>query len=87
MPKPKRPKRPPDRVDRFCAAVEQLTAGRAARSYGLQWVTVDDVARRLGIDADAAEQAVAEALAAHRIIGDGGSPPHSIALFHDLRDV
>jgi hypothetical protein len=82
MPKPKPPKgkRPPDLVNRLCAAIEELTSERAARSYGVQWVAVHDVAHRLGIDADAAEQAVAEALAAHRIIGDGSNPPHSVRL-------
>ena len=56
------------------------TSERAARSYGVQWVAVHEGARRLGIDADAAEEAVAEALAAHRIIGDGSNPPHSRGL-------
>jgi hypothetical protein len=82
--KPKRPKRPPGLVDRLCAAIAELTSERAARSYGVQWVAVHDVARRLGIDADAAEQAAAEALAVHRIIGDGSNPPHSVRLFRRL---
>ena len=61
MPKPKRPKRKrrPDLVDRLCKAVEELTAERASRSYGPQWVMVHDVARRLGISD---EQATALAL-------------------------
>jgi hypothetical protein len=89
MPKSKRPtrKQPPDLVDRLCAATEELTSERASRSYGVQWVAVHDVARRLGIDADAAEQAVAEALAAHRILGDGGNPPHSVRLFRGLPEL
>ena len=66
MPKPKRPKhkRPPDLVDRLCKAVEELTAERASRSYGPQWVMVHDVARRLGISD---EQATALALERHCI--------------------
>jgi hypothetical protein len=71
--KPKRSKQPPDLVDRLCAAIEELTSERAARSYGVQWVAVHEVARRLGIEADTAELAVAEALAAHRIMGDGAT--------------
>jgi hypothetical protein len=85
--KPKRPKRPPDLVDRLCAAIEELTSERAARSYGVQWVAVHEVARRLGIDADAAEEAVAEALVAHRIIGDGSNPPHSVRLSRGLPEL
>jgi len=86
--KPKRPKheQPPNVVDRLCADIEELTYERATRSYGVQWVAVHDVARRLGIDADAAEQAVAEALAAHRNIGDGGNPPHSVRLSRGLAE-
>jgi hypothetical protein len=38
------------------------------------------VARHLGISDDEAEQAVALALERHRIITDGGSPPHSVSL-------
>jgi hypothetical protein len=47
---------------------------RASRSYGPQWVMVHDVARRLGIDDEQAQQAVAEALAQHRKEPIGGSP-------------
>ena len=70
MPTPKRPKRkrPPDLVDRHCKAVEELTAERASRSYGPQWVMVHDVARRLGIDDEQAQQAVeAEDVEAERL--------------------
>ena len=65
MPKPKRPKhkRPPDLVDRLCKAVEELTAERASRSYGPQWVIVHDVARRLGISDEQATALALERLA------------------------
>ncbi|HEV3021698.1 MAG TPA: hypothetical protein VGX76_04505 [Pirellulales bacterium] len=91
MPKPNRPrwpprrKRPPDRIDPLCAAVEELTAERAARSSGPQWVSGHDVARRLGIEDDAAQQAIAEAVEAERLTTDGSSPPHSVPLFLGLR--
>ena len=40
-----------------------------------------DVARHLGISNErAAQQAVALALERHRIITDGGAPPHSVSL-------
>jgi hypothetical protein len=73
-------------VDRLCAAIEVLTAERASRSYGPQWITVHDVARHMGITDEQADQAVAEALAQRRIIGDGSNPPHSVALFLGLRE-
>jgi hypothetical protein len=42
MPKPKRPR--PDLVERLCDAVEHLTAERAARFHGPQWIVVHSVA-------------------------------------------
>jgi hypothetical protein len=45
-----------------------------------QWIALSDVAQRLGISDDEAEQAVALALERGRIITDGGSPPHSVSL-------
>ena len=42
-------------VERLCAAVERLTAGRAARSYGPQCIMVDTVARHLGISEEQAQ--------------------------------
>jgi hypothetical protein len=68
----------PDLVDRLCDAIKELTAGRASRSYALQWVALSDVAQHLGISDDEAEQAVALALERHRIITDGGSPQHRL---------
>ena len=44
------------------------------------------VARHLGITDGEADAVVAEALAAHRIIGDGSNPPHSVALFRGLAE-
>ena len=73
-------------VDRLCAAIEVLTAERASRSYGPQWIMVHDVARHMGVTDEQADQAVAEALAQRSIIGDGSNPPHSVALFLGLRD-
>ncbi len=75
MPKPTRPKA--DLADRLCDAIKHLTAERASRSYALQWIALNEVARHLGI---AAEQAAALALLRHRIITDGGSPPHNVSL-------
>src|SRR6476620_11598859 len=88
MPKPKRPKRKrrPDLADRLCKAVEELTAERASRSYGPQWVMVHDVARRLGVSEAEADVAVAEAVEAERLTGDGSDPPHSVALFQGLAE-
>ena len=76
----KRPRRKPDPVDRLCAAIEALTAKRASRFYALQWVRLSDVAQHLGISDAEAEQAAAQALERHRILTDGGSPPHSVSL-------
>jgi hypothetical protein len=45
MPKPRRPRSKPDAVDRLCDAIKELTAERASRSYGPQWIMVHDVAR------------------------------------------
>ena len=89
MPKLKRPrapkrKRPPDRVDRLCAAVEELTARRTTRPLGFQFVAVHDVARHMGITDEQADAVVA--LAQRRIFGDGTDPPHSVALFRGLRE-
>jgi hypothetical protein len=84
---PKRPRKRADRVDRLCKAVEELTVARQSRSHGPQWVAVHDVARRLGIDDDAAQQAVAEAVEAERLTGDGTIPPHSVALFCGLPEL
>jgi hypothetical protein len=78
MPKPKRPR--PDLVERLCDAVEHLTAERAARSYGIQWIMVTSVARHLGITDELALQAVALAVQRHRLQTDGSVPPHSVAL-------
>jgi hypothetical protein len=77
------PKR--DLPDRLCDAIEVLTARRASRSYGPQWIMVHDVARHMGITDEQADQ-VAEALAQRRIIGDGSNPPHSVAQFLGLRE-
>ena len=33
----KRPRSNPDLADRLCAAIARLAAGRASRSYALQW--------------------------------------------------
>lgn len=77
MPKPKRPCSKPDLADRLCDAIKHLTARRASRSYALQWIALSDVAQHLGLSEDEAEQAVA--LGRHRIITDGGSPPHSVS--------
>jgi hypothetical protein len=51
MPKPK-PKRPrPDLVERLCDAVEHLTAERAARNHGPQWIMVVCTENPIRIDA------------------------------------
>ena len=70
----------PDLVDRLCAAIEHLTAGRASRSYGQQWIALHAVARHLGISDEEAQEAVAVALARRLILTDGGSPSHSVSL-------
>ena len=44
------------------------------------------LARHMGITDEQADQAVAEALAQRRIIGDGSNPPHSVTLFLGLRE-
>ena len=53
------PKR--DLADRLCAAIEVLTARRASRSHGFQFVMAHTVARHMGITDEQADQAVAEA--------------------------
>ena len=80
----KRPR--PDLVERLCDAVEHLTAERAARSHGPQWIMVHSVARYLGISEEQAQQAVALAVQRHWIQTDGSVPPHSVALDRDLRE-
>ena len=65
MPKPKRPRSKPDLVDRLCGAIEHLTAVRASRSHGPQWIMVHSVARHLGISEEQAQQAVARAVQQH----------------------
>jgi hypothetical protein len=82
MPKPKRS----DLVERLCDAIEHLTAKRAARSYGPQWIALNDVAQHLGIADEQAQQAVALALARRLILTDGSFPPHSVTLFLGLRE-
>lgn len=86
MPKPKRPRSKPDLVERLCDAVEHLTAERAARSHGPQWIMVHRLARHLGIREEQAQQAVALALQRHWIQTDGSVPPHSVALDQGLRE-
>jgi hypothetical protein len=76
----------PDLVDRFCDAIEALTAERASRSYAVQWIMVHDVARHLGITAEQAQQAVALCVARNRILTDGSEPPHSLSLNRGLRE-
>ena len=75
---PKRPR--PDLVERLCEAVERLTAERAARSHGAQWIMLQDVARHLGISDDEAQRAVALAVERGWLTTDGGEPPHSVSL-------
>jgi hypothetical protein len=59
MPKPKRPHSKSDLADRLCGTIKHLTAERASRSYGTQWIMLDTVARHLGITDEEAERAVA----------------------------
>jgi hypothetical protein len=79
----KRPR--PDLVERLRDAIERLTAGRAARSHGPQWIMVDSVARHLGISEEQAQQAVALAVQRQWLQTDGSVPPHSVALDRGLR--
>jgi hypothetical protein len=67
----KAPTLKPDLVERLCAAVEHLTAERAARSHGPQWIMVPSVARYLGISEGEAQQAGALAVQRHWIQTDG----------------
>jgi hypothetical protein len=60
--------------------IEHLTAERASRSYGPQWIMLHSVARHLGISDAEAQEAVALELERHRIITDGGAPPHGVSL-------
>ena len=80
----KRPR--PDLVERFCEAVQHLTAERAARSHGPQWIMVDSVARHLGISKEQAQQAVALAAQRQWLHTDGSVPPHRVALDRGLRE-
>jgi hypothetical protein len=86
MPEPNRPRSTPDLVERLCDAIEHLTAGRASRSYALQWIAVSDVAQHLGLTDEQAQEAVALVLERHRILTDGSEPPHSMALDRGLRE-
>ena len=69
-----------DMVDRLCDAVRQLTARRASRGAGAQWIMLRDVARRLGISEVEARQAVATAVERQRLSTDGSDPVHSVCL-------
>jgi hypothetical protein len=80
----KRPR--PDLVERLCDAVEHLTAERAARSHGAQWIMVHSLARHLGVSEEQALQAVALAVQRHWLQTDGSVPPHSVALDRGLRE-
>jgi hypothetical protein len=86
MPKRKRPRSKPDLVNRLCDAIKELTAERAARSYGAQWIALSDVARHLGISDEEAQEAAALGVARHRVQTDDGEPPHSVALYRGLRE-
>jgi len=52
---------------------------RVTRGRPTQWVMVDDVAHRLGLDEDVAVAAVQRAIARGWFIADG-NPPHSVRL-------
>ena len=86
MPKPKHPRSKPDLVERLCEVIKDLTAERASRSHGPQWIKVHSVARYLGISEEQAQQAVALAVQRHWIQTDGSVPPHSVALNRGLRE-
>ena len=67
-------------VDRVCDAVRQLTARRASRAVGPQWIMLHDVARRLGISEVETRQAVATAVERQRLSTDGSDPVHIVCL-------
>ena len=75
-----RPRSQPDLAEALCDAITELTAERAARSYGPQWIMLDTVARHLSISDEEAQEAVALALERHCILTDGSAPPHSVSL-------
>ena len=81
-----RPRSQPDLAEALCDAITELTAERAARSHGPQWIMVHSVARYLGISEEQAQQAVALAVQRHWIQTDGSVPPHSVALDWGLRE-
>jgi predicted component of type VI protein secretion system len=70
----KRPRSKPDLTDRFCDAIEALTAKRASRSYATQWVMLHSVARHLGISDEESQQAVALAVASRPVVVSRRTP-------------
>ncbi len=82
-PKPKTARRKASLADRICEAVKALTPER--RGWGLRYVSVSDVAQRLGVDdPDLIDAAVQELVEQGRLKA-GGNPAHSVALLsgHD----
>jgi ribosomal protein S25 len=68
----------PDQADQAARAMRddivRVTGGRV-----VQWVTIHDIAHRLGLDDDVAEAAVRQAVEHGWVVTDG-EPPHSVRL-------
>jgi hypothetical protein len=68
----------PDQADQAARAmrddIARVTGGRS-----VQWVTIHDIAHRLGLDDDVADAAVRQAVEHGWVVADG-EPPHSVRL-------
>jgi hypothetical protein len=67
-----------DDADRTARAMREDVA-RVARGRPCHWVTVHEIAQRLGLDDDASEAAVRRAIEQGWFVADS-DPPHSVRL-------
>ena len=67
-----------ENADRAACAMREDVM-RVSRGRPCHWVTVHEVAQRLGLDDEAAEAAVRRALEQGWFVADG-EPPHSVRL-------
>jgi hypothetical protein len=67
-----------ENADRAACAMREDVI-RVSRGRPCHWVTVHEVAQRLGLDDEAAEAAVRRALEQGWFVADG-EPPHSVRL-------
>lgn len=67
-----------DEIDRTARAMREDVV-RVAKGRPCHWVTVHDIAQRLGLDDDSSDAAVRRAINRGWFVADG-DPPHSVRL-------